>query len=84
VAWGWNDGSTADPPVATARNADPDAFYTLGFDIATGLLGDPAVGAAGHTSTGPGSLAIRNALSAAGQRGFGAAVTFHLARTYAH
>ncbi|MGH6628627.1 MAG: hypothetical protein ACREB3_02720 [Burkholderiales bacterium] len=71
-----------DPFVANARSADANLFYQLGFDIATGLFGDPALGAYGNTLTGPGSLKIRNSLSAAGQRGFNAALTFHQARKY--
>ncbi|HSB26328.1 MAG TPA: hypothetical protein VLE19_00675, partial [Pyrinomonadaceae bacterium] len=54
----------------------------LGFDIATGIFGNPALGASGNTATGPGSLAIRDALSAAGQRGFNASVKFLLSRSY--
>ena len=72
----------ADPVVAAARAAEPDVFYWLGFDIATGIFGDPALGAKGNTATGPGSMRIRNALSAAGQRGFNASVTLHLSRKY--
>lgn len=71
-----------DPTVEAARTADPDVFAWLGFDIATGIFGDPNLGAKGNTATGPGSLKIRDALSAAGQRGFNAAVKFHLARKY--
>src|SRR5262249_49079869 len=37
----------SDPLVAEARNYDTDPFYQLGFDIASGLFGDPAKGAAG-------------------------------------
>ncbi|HEY3025662.1 MAG TPA: hypothetical protein VGJ55_05895 [Pyrinomonadaceae bacterium] len=78
----------ADPAVAEARNAKPDlsrnppgdfyVFYRLGFDIATGIFGNPALGAQGNTATGPGSLKIRDSLSDAGQRGFNASVKFHL------
>jgi hypothetical protein len=67
----------ADPAVAVVRNADPDVFYRLGFDIATGIFGNPTLGALGNTATGPGSLKIRDSLSAAGQRGFNAAVALH-------
>ncbi|HXM35755.1 MAG TPA: hypothetical protein VN920_11245, partial [Pyrinomonadaceae bacterium] len=67
-----------DERVAAARTAEEDVFYWLGFDIATGIFGDPALGAKGNTSTGPGSLKIRDSLSPAGQRGFNAAVKFHL------
>ncbi len=72
----------ADPELAQARAADVDSRYALGFDIATGLFGDPALGAAGNTVLGPGSLAIRNGLGAAAQRGFDAAVTLHQGRKY--
>ena len=72
----------ADPFVAERRNIDTNAFYRLGFDIATGIFGDPALGAKGNTATGPGSLRIRDSLSRSGQLGFNAAVTYHLGRTY--
>ncbi len=68
--------------VAAARNVETDVFYRLGFDIATGIFGDPALGAKGNTATGPGSLRIRDSLSAAGQRGFDASVKLHLSRNY--
>ncbi|HEY3025659.1 MAG TPA: hypothetical protein VGJ55_05880 [Pyrinomonadaceae bacterium] len=71
-----------DPVVAEARNLETDVFYRLGFDIATGIFGNPALGAKGNTATGPGSLKIRDSLSAAGQRGFDAAVKLHLSRNY--
>ena len=72
----------ADPNVAEARGADESVYYQLGFDIASGIFGDPKLGALGHTLTGPGSDKIRDSLSAAGQRGFNASVAFHLARKY--
>jgi hypothetical protein len=53
-------------------------FYRLGFDIATGIFGNPALGAQGNTAWGPGSQKIRDSLSPAGQRGFNASVKFHL------
>ena len=71
-----------DERVAVARTAEEDVFYWLGFDIATGIFGDPALGAKGNTATGPGSLKIRDSLSPAGQRGFNAAVKLHLSRNY--
>ena len=72
----------ADPAVADARNAEPDPRYQLGFDIASGIFGDRAFGGRGNTATGPGSLAIRDGLSAPAQRGFNASVQFHLGRRY--
>lgn len=68
----------SDERTAAARNAEPDVFYKLGFDIASGIFGDRALGALGNTLTGPGSLKIRDSLSASGQRGFNASVKFHL------
>ena len=68
---------------ALAQVQAPDAppFYKLGFDIATGLFGDPALGAAGNTAAGPGSQKIRNSLApGAEQSGFDDAMAFHLAR----
>jgi hypothetical protein len=70
--------ANADPLTAELRERQPEGPARRGFDIATGIFGDPARGALGNTATGPGSLRIRNALSAAGQRGFDASVAFHL------
>jgi len=72
----------ADPRVAAAGHGETDPLYRLGFDIGTGLFGDPALGARGNTATGPGSLGIRNALSLPGQRGFDAAMRYHFGRKY--
>lgn len=72
-----------DPAVARAREAEPDVYYKLGFDIATGIFGDPAQGALGNTLLGPGSLRIRDSLTAENaQWGFDAAATYHLGRKY--
>jgi len=68
----------ADGKAAAARDTDQDVYYRLGFNIATGIFGDAAKGALGNTQLGPGSLKIRDSLSAGGQRGFNAAVKFHL------
>jgi len=68
----------ADAAVAEARNAQTDVFYRLGFDIATGIYGDPARGAQSNTAPGP----IRDFLSAAGQRGFDASLKLHSRRNY--
>lgn len=74
--------AAADPAVAAARRAQPDVLNKLGFDIATGIFGDPALGAQGNTALGPGSMGIRNALSPSALQGFDDAVAFHLRRTY--
>jgi hypothetical protein len=59
-----------DKIVAAARAADQDAFYRLGFDIATGIFDDRAAG--------PGALLkIRDSLSLPVRRGFDAVVTLH-------
>ncbi len=70
--------ASADERVAAARTTETDVFYRLGFDIATGIFGDPTLGAQGNTAWGPGSQKIRDSLSPAGQRGFNAAAKFHL------
>jgi hypothetical protein len=76
----------ADPFIAAARSAEPGVagvFYTLGFDIATGIFGQVESGGAGHTSEGPGSDAARNdLLSQDAQRGFRAAVDVHLVQKH--
>ena len=71
-----------DPVVAAARAAGPSVFYTLGFDIATGLFGDLALGGAGHTSEGKGSREIRDGLNADGQSGFRASVELYLVKKH--
>lgn len=72
----------ADATLAEARALETDPRYWLGFDIATAIFGDPAQGAQGNTATGPGSLGIRDSLSAPARRGFNAAVQVHLGRQY--
>ncbi len=74
--------AAADPVVAQARNAKSDVLYRLGFDIATAIFGDPALGAQGNTALGPGSIAIGDSLSSSGQRGFRDSVRLHLNRKY--
>jgi hypothetical protein len=69
----------ADPQVAAVGRANSSVFYNLGFDVGTGIYGDPALGAAGNTATGPGAFAIRDALGHVDAiRGFNDAVRFHL------
>jgi hypothetical protein len=72
----------ADPTVRKARNAVNDGFYWQGFDIASGLFGDPKAGSQGSKVLGSGAIAIRSSLNAAGQNGFNASMTLHLARNY--
>lgn len=72
----------SDQAVAKARGAEADELYRQGFDIATGLFGDPSLGAKGNTLMGPGSAKIRDSLGASGQRGFNDSVNLHLGRDY--
>lgn len=58
------------------RNPPGGDLLPAGIRYRDGNFGDPALGAQGNPATA--SLGIRNALSAAGQRGYNAAVTFHL------
>lgn len=68
--------------VAVLRNSERNVFFRLGFDIASGIFGDPALGAKGNTAKGSGSMKIRDSLSADAQRGFDASVALHLSRKY--
>jgi hypothetical protein len=70
----------SDPAVAKAQGVEVNVFYRLGFDIASGIFGDPALGALGTPVAGPTELAVRNALSPSAQRGFSASMAFHLSR----
>jgi hypothetical protein len=67
-----------DPKVAEARSRETDAFYTLGFDIATGFFGDPALGGQGQTAWGPGKQKVLDSLSPNSKRGFDASMKLHL------
>src|SRR5205085_6270288 len=68
------------PEVAKARTGETNAFFSLGFDIATGIFGDPALGAQGDTNVvpGPGQTRIRDSLNDSGKRGFDASRRLHL------
>ena len=80
--------AAADPEVeaerAKARGTPPDglraALYWLGFDIATGIFGNPALGAQGNTLIGPGSERIRATLGPDGQQGFNDSLAFNVRR----
>lgn len=72
----------ADALVGQMRNKVPDVRYWLGFDIASALFGNPALGGAGHKSMGPGAEKIRDELSTISQKGFNDSVQLHLSRTY--
>jgi hypothetical protein len=72
----------ADRATAQARNAENDPYFWLGFDVASGIFGPRAGGAQGNTAMGPGAMGVRADLNAPGQRGFDAAVAYHLSRKY--
>jgi hypothetical protein len=72
----------ADAQVRARRDATNDGFFWLGFDIASGLFGDPRAGAQGNRVLGTGAIAIRDSLNAAGQAGFNASMQMHLGRNY--
>ena len=74
--------ATLVPGLSDLRVKSSSPWYALGFDIATAIFGDPRLGAQGNTQTGPGSLGIRNSLSATGGRGFDAAVAYHFSQVY--
>ncbi len=67
--------------VQKVRDAEPAGLFTLGFDIASGIFGDPAQGsrALGNTADGPGAQRHRDDLKDANaQRGFDAARKLNL------
>jgi hypothetical protein len=80
--------ATVDPEVASkraeARGTPPGGLaaglYWLGFDIATGIFGDPKLGAQGNTVIGPGSQKIRATLGPDGQQGFNDSLAFNVVR----
>jgi hypothetical protein len=74
--------NAADAQVRAKRNASKDGFYWLGFDIASGLFGDPRAGSQGNKSMGSLAIVARDSLNAAGQAGFDASMQMHLARKY--
>lgn len=66
-----------------ARALDqPAGLAWLGFDLGTGVFGDPTKGAIGSTVMGPGAERIRASLDADGQRGFDAARAFNVGRRH--
>jgi hypothetical protein len=66
--------------VSEVRSRQPDSRSKLGFDIASGIFGDPALGAKGSAVSTLQALTIRGSLSAPAQRGFDASKTFHQSR----
>jgi len=74
--------ATGDDELMSIRSSHKDLRFAVGFDIATGIFGDPTKGASGNTQLGPGSQAIRDHLSLRGQEGFDRAVSLHLSRNY--
>ena len=72
----------ADYQVMNARRASSDPVIRFGFDVATALFGDPALGSQGSTVLGPGSWNIRASLEPAAQPGFDASASYHFSRDY--
>ncbi|CAN5347642.1 hypothetical protein BH11PSE14_BH11PSE14_09010 [soil metagenome] len=65
-----------DTDLAYARAAEPGAAFQRGFDIATGLFGDPALGAEGRPAADQDAANIRASLGSDGQRGFDASADY--------
>jgi hypothetical protein len=70
----------ANRDVSEARNGGGNGFFSLGFDIATGIYGDPVLGAQGITEPvpGPGQAGIRESLNDQAKMGFDASKKLHL------
>ena len=58
----------------------PAVRHRLGFDIATAIFGNPALGAQGNTLIGPGSEKIPATLGRDGQQGFNDSLAFNVRR----
>jgi hypothetical protein len=74
-------GVAAASQVVKAARIDnsPSVLFRLGFDIATGIFGDPNLGAQGNTAMGPGAQKVRDELASAdAKKGFEASVKLHL------
>lgn len=68
----------ADTDLQAARAIEKTpGLYWLGFEIGTGIFGDPALGAQGNTLWGPGAERIQATLHPDSQRGFIAARDFN-------
>ena len=68
------------PEVVAARKAELPGYYTLGFDVATGMFGNKTLGGAAHTAEGPGSAKMRDSLHAEGIRGFKTALAIYMGK----
>jgi hypothetical protein len=70
----------ANRDVLESRNRDEGGFFSLGFDIATGIYGDRALGAQGVTVhvPGPGQTRIRESLNDEAKLGFDTSKKLHL------
>lgn len=65
-----------DTDLAYVRAAESGAEFQRGFDIATGLFGDPSLGAEGRAAADPQAASIRESLDSDGQRGFDASADY--------
>jgi hypothetical protein len=74
--------ASQDAALGSLRRSNADPAYRYGFDVATALFGDPAMGAQGITALGPGQLGIRASLDAVGQAGFDDSKSYHFSRSY--
>jgi hypothetical protein len=72
--------AASSPVVMAARIANSSSvLFRLGFDIATGIFGDPNLGAHGNTATGTGAQKIHADLASTdAKRGFDASMKLHL------
>jgi len=83
--------AAADTELAEARAIRPSGLYWLGFDIATGIFGNPDLGALGYTTINPRDERMRASASEGEhilllthevESGFNASMVLHLARKY--
>lgn len=70
----------ADPEVAAKRDDNRDVYFRLGFDFASGIFGDPALGGRGESPASAATLALRDSLPFQLRVGFEYSMGFHLGR----
>ena len=66
-----------EPALANGRRAEDDAFYALGFDIATGLLHDGGSNSLNEAAQRLGARTVHGSLTGATLRGFEASAGLH-------
>jgi hypothetical protein len=68
------------PEAVTLRTAEPPGYFTLGFDVASALFANEALGGNGRAGSDSESVALRNKLPPEGTRGFDTAAKLYMGK----